>query len=152
MAEPRKRKRSRKQAPQSNEVAENKESSVEPPVETAEAEVVAERQEPVGEAQSVGTESNAGQDYPGLDYQGSVVGQANGTGIPELLQDQEFMDGVITEMVASRTMDRFAEEIADEVCQILEDSPEFRWRLIESAMSSDQAKEKMIRALIKALR
>ena len=150
MAEPRKRKRARKQAPQSSEVAESKESSAQPPVESGEAEVVAEPQEPVGEAHIVAPESNAGQDYPGSDYQGSVVG--NGTGIPELLHDQEFMDEVITEMVASRTMDRFAKEIADQVCQVLEDSPEFRWRLIESAMSQEQVKEKMIGALIKALR
>ena len=74
------------------------------------------------------------------------------TGIPELLHDQEFMDGVITEMVASRTMDRFAKEIADQVCQVLGESPEFRWRLIESAISQEQVKEKMIGALIKALR
>lgn len=150
MAEPKKRKRSGKQAPQSSEAAESKESSVEPTMESAETEVAAASQDPVGEAHTVSPESNPGHEYPGPDYQGSVVG--NGTGVPEVIHDNEFMDGVITEMVASRTMDRFANEIADQVCQALEDSPEFRWRLLESAMSQEQVKEKMIGALIKALR
>ena len=77
--------------------------------------------------------------------------EQDGRGVAQQLYDPEFMNQMITEKLADRTLDSMTEEIADKVSVALEDSPEFRRRLIDAFMSSDVARSKFIRATIKGL-
>ena len=72
-----------------------------------------------------------------------VVDEHNGRGVAQLLHDPEFMNLMITEMVANRTLDSVTEEIANKVSDALEESPEFGRRLIDAFMSSEVARGKI---------
>ena len=87
----------------------------------------------------------------GPDDRERVVEEHNGTGVAQLLQDPEFMNHMITEMVANSTLDSVTEEVADKLSDALQDNPEFRGRLVDALMSSETAKAKFITATIRAL-
>ena len=87
----------------------------------------------------------------GGDDQERVVEQANGTGVAGLLQDQQFVDQIITEMVGNRTFESLSDDLADKLSGELEASPEFRCRLIDAFMASDLARGKFVKVMVKAL-
>ena len=58
---------------------------------------------------------------------------------------------MVTEMISSRTLDSVTKEIAEKLSDALEDSPEFRRRLIDNFLASEAARGKFVRATIKAL-
>jgi len=87
----------------------------------------------------------------GQDDRERVVQEHNGRGVAQLLHDPVFMNQMITEMETSRILENVTEEIAGKVSDALEDSPEFRQRLIDAFMSSEVARAKFIRATVKAL-
>ena len=146
MAEPRKKKRVRNQVPKPSKEAGTNEDSKGPlsgPAEGAEA--------TAGESillDSTLVETGA---YSRRDDQETVGGQENGRGVAHLLKDQQFMDQVITEMIANRTMESLIEDISDKLSGALEGSPEFRQRLIDAFMANDLARGKVVRATVKAL-
>ena len=142
MPEPRKKKRTRNQAPKPSLNASIGNGSGGPPTSPEDAEVM---EAPIPE-QPVKTDAPIVQDD-----RGKVVDEHNRRGVAQLLHDPEFMNLMITEMVANRTLDSVTEEIADKVSDALEESPEFGRRLIDAFMSSEVARGKFLRATIKAL-
>ena len=127
MPEPTKKKRTRKQAPKPglNAATGDDSGGQSKAPEDAEAMKVSIPREPVD------TDAPFGQDD-----RERVVEEHNGRGIAQLLQDPEFINQIVTEMVTNRTLDSVTEEIADKVSDALEDNPEFSGRLIKAFMSS----------------
>ena len=142
MPEPKRKKRSRNQAPKPSPNAANGDSSDDLPTTPEDAEVMERSipQEPVETNVPVGQEDR-----------GVVVEEHNGRGVAQLLHDPDFINQLVTEMVSSRTLESVTEEIADKLSDALEDSPEFRRRLIHTFMASEAARGKFVRATIKAL-
>ena len=140
MPEPRKRKRARNQAPKPSPNAAIEEDSGGPPTVSEDAEVT---ERPIPE-EPVNTDASAAQDAREI-----VVQEHNGRGVAQLLHDPEFLNQMIVEMETSRTLESVTEEIADKLSDALEDSPEFRRRLIDTFMSSEVARAKFISATIK---
>ena len=142
MPEPKKKKRSRNQTPKPSPNAAIGNGSVDPPTIPEDADVMEQsiQQEPV--------ETDAPVVQQDRDI---VVEEHNGRGVAQLLHDPDFIDQMVTEMVSSRTLDSITEEIADKLSDALEDSPDFRRRLIDTFLASDAARGKFVRATIQAL-
>ena len=68
--------------------------------------------------------------------------------VRKLLQDpvlvEEIAKGVMED---SSAVDDLAEEIADELSDVLEDDPDFRAKIIQSAMSNETFKKRLVRKL-----
>ncbi len=152
MPESRKKKKAGSQAPRSRKKAETHGGSADGSGTSGEAEAVEEPLVPAGE-EPVAPELEVSQpDYPvEQDKPEWAMESGNGRGVKQLLGDREFMDQVITGMVRSRILDSLAEDIADELGDILEDSPEFKQRLIDAVMSDETSKGKLIKAVLKEL-
>ena len=72
--------------------------------------------------------------------------------VGRLLQDPGLMDEVVKAMVEdSETTDSLAEDIADKLQDALEDDPEMRKRIVDSAISNDVFKRKIINKLVEEL-
>lgn len=69
-----------------------------------------------------------------------------------LLQDQEFIDDVVAKVIADpKVLDELAEDIADELEDILEDDPTFKQKVIEAAMASPEFKQRVVTELIREM-
>ena len=72
--------------------------------------------------------------------------------IRKLLKDPALMDeiakGVMEDPV---TLDSLAENIADELSDVLEDDPDFRANIIQSAMGNKAFKERLVKKLAEEL-
>ncbi len=69
-----------------------------------------------------------------------------------LLQDQEFIDDVVSKVIADpKVLDELAEDIADELEDILEDDPTFKQKVIEAAMASPEFKQRVVTELIREM-
>ena len=142
MPEPIKNKRARKRVPKPNLNAAIGDGSGDPSTPPEDAEVT-EGSIPV---EPVETDAPTGQ----ADRETGAE-EHNGRGVAQLLHDPEFMNQMITELLASRTLDSVTEEIVDKLSEALENNPEFSRRLIDTFMSSDAARAKFIRATTKGL-
>lgn len=72
--------------------------------------------------------------------------------VRKLLQDQELMDDIIAKVVADpRVLDELANDIADELEDILEDDPTFQQKVLEAAMKSPEFKERVVTELIREM-
>ena len=61
----------------------------------------------------------------------------NESDVRQILQDSALMDQIVKSVMEDPvTLDRLAEEIADELSDVLEDYPSFRTKIIESAMGN----------------
>jgi hypothetical protein len=162
MPESRKR-RQRSQRPKSSDNAEANGASGDLPVSEAEAveepdvmetPVVPETPEVLAaEEASLPVTNLAEPDHDvGQDEQENVAGRANGTGVSQLFHDTKLLDQWITAMVEDGTaMDELAEDMADELEDVLEDDPKFREQLIDAVMANEVSREKLIQALVKEL-
>ena len=145
MAEPKKRKRVRDQAPKPSKEAGVDENPGDPPPAPDEKVEATTGEEILPDLDLV----EAGV-FAGPDDQGTVVGQHNGRGVGQLLHDQQFVDQMISEMVANRTMEGLVEDISDRLSDSLAVSPEFRRRVINAFMANEVARGKFVRATIRA--
>ena len=69
-----------------------------------------------------------------------------------LLQDQSFIDDIVTKVIADpKVLDELAEDIADELEDILEDDPTFKQKVIEAAMTSPEFKQRVVTELIREM-
>ena len=143
MPEPKKRKRVRNQTPNPGvEASMDGDSGGPPPVpEEGVGATTAELVLPDLELVETGV-------FTGGDDQERVVEQANGTGVAGLLQDQQFIDQIISGMVGNRTLESLSDDLADKLSDELEASPEFRSRLIDAFMASDPARGRFVKAMI----
>ena len=69
-----------------------------------------------------------------------------------LLQDKSLMEDVAKAMVEDpETMASLADDIADKLSDALEDDPEMRRRIVESAIASPDFKRKIVSKLVEEL-
>lgn len=72
--------------------------------------------------------------------------------ISTLLQDEKFMNKVIDEALARPdVMEELAEDIADELSDLMEDDPRMQRQLVGQALKSDSFKKQVIEKLIEEL-
>lgn len=76
----------------------------------------------------------------------------NESDVRKLLQDpglvEEIAKGVMEDPEA---LGDLAEDIADELSDVLEDDPEFRAKIIESAMGNKTFKDRLVRKLVEEM-
>ena len=127
-------------------------NTVDPP--TAEIEVFEESQPPVQEdvvgvdADIEVTEASVGTNGAG----GSSIEESPGT-VAGLFQRQEFVEQLAAAMFADgKAADKLLERLADKLEDHIEDDPEFKSRLLASAFATPGFRDKVVKALAKALR
>lgn len=69
--------------------------------------------------------------------------------VSKLLSDPELTDEVVKAVVADRSaMIDLADDIADELSDIIEDDPTFKQKVIQAALATPEFKQRIIGALI----
>lgn len=80
------------------------------------------------------------------------MGLIQDTDVERLLQDKSLMEDVAKAMVEDpETMASLADDIADKLSDALEDDPEMRRRIVESAIASLDFKRKIVSKLVEEL-
>ncbi len=76
----------------------------------------------------------------------------NASDVRQLLQDpalvEEIAKGVMED---SEALNDLAEDIADELSDVLEDDPEFRAKIIQSAMGNKTFKDQLVKKLVEEM-
>ena len=78
-----------------------------------------------------------------------LIGEAD---VRKLLQDLELMGDIAKAVVeVPEAMDDLAEDIADELSDLMEDDPELRRKIVEAAIASPDFKKKIVSKLVEEI-
>lgn len=70
----------------------------------------------------------------------------------KLLQDENFVKEVISKVVENpEVLDELAEDVADELAEIIEDDPTIRKKIIDAAITNPDFKKRIVKELIDEL-
>lgn len=80
------------------------------------------------------------------------MGYVNETDARRLLKDGKLLNEIIDKVVDDpEVLNNLAENVAGEISGILEDDPEFKQRILNSALSSPDFKKRIIKELVDEL-
>ena len=69
--------------------------------------------------------------------------------VRKLLQNPELVEEIAKGVMEDQSaLDDLAEDIADELSDVLEDDPDFRAKIIQSAMSNEAFKNRLVKKLV----